>query len=85
MAKTASNTTGASKTATKGSLAELLANVAAAAPAAAAKAPKAPRAEFRVTQLGEARVSSSGKTILVAVRGETESGATVGGTLWIKP
>lgn len=84
MAKQASNTTGASKTA-KGSLADMLAQAVANAPAAAAKQPKAPRATFTVTQLGEARVSSSGKTVLVAVRGETDSGATVGGTLWIKP
>lgn len=84
MAKSAGNTVSAPKSA-KGSLAEMLATVAAAAPAAAAKTPKAPRASFTVTQLGEARVSSSGKTILVAVRGETPEGATVGGTLWIKP
>lgn len=88
MAKLARNTTGTSQTATggavKGTLSDLLAAAAKAAPAVA-KTAKGPRATFTVTQMGEARMSSSGKTVLIAVTGETDSGARVGGTLWVKP
>jgi hypothetical protein len=34
---------------------------------------------------GASRPSSSGKTILVPVSGKLANGATVGGTLWVKP
>lgn len=88
MANKARNTTGASQTATspaanKGDLATMLTAAAVAAPKPA-KA-KGPRTTFTVTQIGQARLSSTGKSVLVAVSGETEDGHRVGGTLWVKP
>lgn len=86
MAKTA-NTSGTTKTATvarKGTLAEMLAVAETAVPKAA-KSSTGPRAVFTVQQIGAARLSGTGKTVLVTVSGETEDGQRVGGTLWVKP